>query len=218
MEKDVKPQRPPKLGKESVKKAVILGTVASLLLTLSPPARSYFLQGEPTESTSEIDSLLNRAYERLEAGELARAREEFLKVLEADPQNQRATLELGYLAGRQSLRAEAVRWFEKAIGREPENLRLRIELAYALQGLGELERAESEFQAVAREPGEFQAQAQEALATVGRLMEEQRNRREKGRDERRDALLNRGYAALKEGRLGNSSRKLWPSTRSTSPL
>ena len=90
----------------------IFGAIVVWLLAVTLPLGASPSQTQPADSAQSaatIHTLLNRAYERLEAGELERAREEFLKVLEADPQNQRATLELGYLAGRQSLWAEAVR-------------------------------------------------------------------------------------------------------------
>jgi len=88
---------------------------------------------------------------------------------------------------------QAVQSLDALIDEEPGDMRLRMERGYARLALGERAAAADEFGLVAREPGEFQAQARSALREIGS------EETPEARDARRDALLNQGYEDLRKG-------------------
>lgn len=89
---------------------------------------------------------------------------------------------------------EAVGLLGTVIDEDPENERLRMERGYALFALGDMVAARDEFSAVAARGGGFAEQAARAVETVDAESTDE------ARAARRDAILNRGYAALERGR------------------
>lgn len=148
---------------------------------------------------AQLGSLLDEAYALVRAGKTEEAIAAFLRVLEIDPENRTALLELGYLNARLGRWAEATKHLGAVSQREPGNRRLRLDLAYALQQAGEIEQAEKEFRAMAESPGEFQAEAERALEALRQIQARAGEEAVRARQARRDELLNRGYALLRQG-------------------
>ena len=68
---------------------------------------------------------------------------------------------------------EAISAFSTVANADPADKRARMELAYARQAAGSFDAAADDFELVAREPGEFQEQAQAALKALreeGRIL------------------------------------------------
>lgn len=96
---------------------------------------------------------------------------------------------------------DAIVPLDELIDVDPTNMRLRMERGYARQTLGQREAAADEFAFVAREPGPFQSQAQGALAEIAT------ESKPTSIAVRRDALLNEGYADLRQGNRLEARRK-----------
>lgn len=112
-----------------------------------------------------------------------------------------AARERAYLAIRQKRWPEAVSRLNKLIDDEPGDMRLRMERGYARQAAGALPEAADEFALIAREPGEFQAQALEALKVVNAQSTEA------GRDMAVRGLIDAGYDDLRRGYRGEARDK-----------
>ena len=112
------------------------GSELGRVLSLSePPAGAFWLQG-----------LIH-----LQKEELAEAIDAYLAFLERAPDPSAGFLnQLGNLYGMSGNLEQARVYFEKAIEKDPEDPKLRLDLAAALEGLGKEEEAE-EARAVARE-------------------------------------------------------------------
>jgi len=163
----------------------------------------HLVQGEALAQSrsvpAQVGSLLDEAYTLVRAGRTEEAVAAFLRVLEIDPENRTARLELGYLNAGLGRWAEAVKFLASVSRREPDNRRLKLDLAYALQHAGELEQAEGEFRVLAESPGEFQAEAERVLTELREIRVRKTEEALRAREVRRDELLNRGYALLREG-------------------
>ena len=117
---------------------------------------------------------------------------------ETGPDGRAARLEMAYLRLREKNWKESVTLLGALLDEEPGDKRLRMELGYARYALGDPAAAADEFTLVAREPGEFQPQALEALKTIAS---------EAPRELRSDALLNDGYDDLRRGDKGKARDK-----------
>jgi len=171
-------------------RTALLAIAAGLVCTVG------VAQGLPAD---QVRVELDQAYGLLRAEKLAEAATVFARVLELDPENRTARLELGYLSVRLGRWDDAVKHLGAISRRDPENLRLRMDYGYALEKLGRLDDAAEQFRIVASQPGELQAQANAALEAVAAQEASQTAREEAQRLLRRDAFLNRGYARLCEG-------------------
>jgi len=157
--------------------------IPALTLVLTVNAASAQL------SSRQISSRLERGYQLLKENKKPEAMAAFNSVIKNDPSNHAALIELGYLhAGMKHWRS-AAKYLQAASAQDPENKRLHMDLGYAYQSIKDLNRAENEFQTVAKEPGEFQTQAQSALTAIA-------NGRQSGVDSKQSRLLEEGYAAL----------------------
>jgi Tfp pilus assembly protein PilF len=95
---------------------------------------------------------------------------------------------------------EAISAFSWVANADPADKRARMELAYARQAAGSFDAAADDFELVAREPGEFQEQAQSALKAL----------KEDGAEAgsvQRESLLDAGYEALSRGRSAEAREK-----------
>lgn len=143
---------------------------------------------------SRVKARLEKAYSLMRADRSADAIPVLQDVLKTDPGNHAALLELGYLHAGLKQNVRAARYLKAALAQDPGNMRLHMDLGYVHQSLKDLEAAAREFELVAREPGEFQAQAQAAArvlkdaADAGKPSDQGQRRR-----------LEQGYAALRQG-------------------
>lgn len=176
----------------SIAAAAVLAVVLAANLA---PAHAAWQSSTPAQLRPGLD----QAYALLQSGKFEEAVAAFQGVLEHDPENRTARLELAYLNGRLGRWTEAVKQFVVVVQKEPENLRLRMDYGYALEKAGTLEQSVREFQFVADHPGEFQSQAQAALEAVRAQLAAAASRENIERVARRDAFLNRGYRRLREG-------------------
>jgi tetratricopeptide (TPR) repeat protein len=126
----------------------------------SPPA-----QAQPA-TTPKIQSQLDRAARLRAANRNTEAAAVYNAVLTADPQNHSALVELGYLQADMKHWASAVKFLGAASDQDPSNMRLRMDLGYALEAQKQNDAAVVQFSAVAKEPGEFQDQARKELANI----------------------------------------------------
>ncbi len=101
-----------------------------------------------------------------------------------------ARVELAYLRLREKKWKESVALLGALLDEEPGDKRLRMELGYARYALGDPAAANDEFTLVAREPGEFQPQALEALKNIAS---------EASQELRSDAYLDGAYDDLRRG-------------------
>ena len=95
---------------------------------------------------------------------------------------------------------EAIASFSTAASTDPSDKRARMELGYARQAAGNFPAAADDFELVARDPGEFQEQAQAALQAL----------KEGGAaagEVQRATLLDAGYDALRRGRKVEAREK-----------
>jgi tetratricopeptide (TPR) repeat protein len=146
----------------------------------------------------DVRAELDAAYALLRAEKLEEAAAAFARMLERDPRNRTARLELGYLSGKLGRFEDAAKYLGSVSLQEPANLRLRMDYGYALEKIGRLDDAAAQFRAVAEQPGELQSQARAALDA---LQAQQASRAARDAAKlllRRDAFLNRGYARLRE--------------------
>ena len=160
----------------------ILTAAAALLLAVGAAAEGGKAGGASAKAK------LAKAYQLAAQKKPAEAIAAFNAVLKADPQNHDAVIELGYLHASLKHWATAARYMKSASEQEPGNMRLRMDLGYVLQSIKDHKGAAAEFAAVAREPGEFQAQASAAQKAAEDAAGADRGR-----------LLDEGYAALKRG-------------------
>ena len=161
---------------------------AVLLVGLGAVAASA--QTAPT--SRQVTASLEQGYQLLKQNRRIEALAAFTKVIEKEPSNHAALIEVGYLhAGLKHWRS-AVKYLAAASAQDSENKRLHMDLGYAYQALRDFSKAESEFQAVAKEPGEFQMQAESALAVL-------QNVRQTPKDSKQARTLKEGYDALNQG-------------------
>lgn len=112
----------------------------------------------------------------------------------AQPAPQDADAEAGYRLVKRGQFAAAAKRLSAASARDPENMQLRMDLAYAYQAVKKHAEAEANFRIVASKPGAFQA----AAAAAGD--ESARQRAAAGPEgARRRARLASGYAAVGRG-------------------
>ncbi len=133
---------------------------------------------------------LERAYALKDQKRMAESLAAFNAVLKQDPENAAARKEAGYLYAALKQHAAAARNLAAASAREPEDMRLRMDLAYSYAALKKHDLALEQFQVVASKPGEFQVPAQEAAAETERMKAGGET------DAKRQALLDKGYAAV----------------------
>ena len=136
---------------------------------------------------------MNKAYGLLKAERPESAAAAFEEILKTEPSNRQAELELVYIRIRLKRWKEAVVLLDTLLEDDPSDMRLRMERGYARLALGERAAAADEFALVARETGQFQAQAKEALKSLSA------DATPEGRAARCDALLNEGYDLLRRG-------------------
>lgn len=117
-----------------------------------------------------------------------------LSTLAAAQPSVDADAEAGYLHAKRGQFASAAKRLAAASTRDPENMRLRMDLAYAYQGAKKHGEAEDQFRIVASKPGEFQAAAQAAAKEAARL-----RAGEGPEGAKRRARLQKGYAAVGRG-------------------
>jgi len=181
--------------------AQVSRVAAKVLLVLLLVAGGAWAQSVAQAAPEQSE--LDRAYALLSSGKLEEAAAAFERVLERDPENRTARLELAYVSGRLGRWDEAAKHFAGVVERDPENLRVRLDYGYALEKAGALEPAAAQFRFVAGRPGEFQEQARAALEALQERQAAALARARNERIARRDAFLNRGYARLREGdRIG----------------
>lgn len=120
-------------------------------------------QAQPTQKAK---AQLARAYKLKAAKKNVEAIAAFEAVVKADPENRAAIAELGYLHAGLKHWSSAAKYLAAASKQDPSDMRLHMDLGYAKQALKDVEGARAEFQTVAGQTGEFQAQAQGALDSV----------------------------------------------------
>ena len=136
---------------------------------------------------------LERGYRLKEQKRSAEAVAVFSAVLSKDPANHAALTELGYLHAGLKHYNSAAKYFRAASAQDPANMRLRMDLGYAEQALKRYDAAAEEFRIVGAHQGEFQDQAQKALAAISSVPAVS----QEGAAQRR--LREQGYAALNRG-------------------
>ncbi|HEX4047796.1 MAG TPA: tetratricopeptide repeat protein, partial [Elusimicrobiota bacterium] len=136
---------------------------------------------------------LAEAYDLLSRDRPEEAAAVFSEILQDDPSDARARLELAYVDIRLKRWSEAVDLLDAAIDENPGDPRLRMERAYARQALGDFAAAADDFTAVAREPGEFQERAR------GELKALESQSADAALKARVEAFLDAGYDDLRRG-------------------
>lgn len=145
----------------------------------------------PSYAVSPIKQDMERGYLMKEQHRASEALAAFGAVLKKDPGNHAALSELGYLHAGLKQYASAAKYLGAAALQEPANMRLRLDLGYVYQALKKRAQAEAEFKAVAANPGELQAQAQEALKAI--------TAPSPAAEAKQSAIRAKGYAALDRG-------------------
>lgn len=177
-----------------MREATLAVAVSALLLS----SGGAWSQMEPIELSSatpqspQIKSQLERGYRLRNQKKNIEAIAAFQKVLQADPGNHAALVEIGYLQAGMKHWDNAVKYLGEASAQDPSNMRLHMDLGYAQQARQDVEAARGEFEIVARDQGEFQSQAQaalQALKSAGSSVSPA--------DAKQRRLLEQGYAALK---------------------
>jgi len=135
-----------------------------------------------------------RAYKLKEQKRDAQALAEFNAILRKDPRNHAALTEAGYLHASLKQYGPAAERLASASAQDPENMRLRMDLAYVQQARKRYAEANEQFQIVASKPGEFQEAAQAASLEIHRLLAAGNPAEAKRRQ-----AMERGYAALNRG-------------------
>ncbi|MDD5655741.1 MAG: tetratricopeptide repeat protein [Elusimicrobia bacterium] len=161
---------------------------AALLAACAAPPR-LAQRASPEAVWFEMD----RAYSLLRENKRAEAAAVLRRVLEDDPANRQARLELAYVCIQLRDWKEALRQLDRAIENDPDDPRLRMELGYVREALGQESAAADEFSMAARRPGELQAQAREALARSKASL------KASGLENRQLNLLDAGYDKLRQG-------------------
>lgn len=109
-------------------------------------------------------------------------------------------LDAAYASVREKRWAQAIERLGALLDETPGDARLRLQLGYARLELGDRAAAADEFALAAREPGELQEQARQALKSLEEEPPE-------AAGIRRDALLNAGYADLRREDGGAAREK-----------
>ena len=118
------------------------------------------VRAQQAPAASPIDA----AYAALKEGRTDDAAALLKSVPRADPAARLARHELAYLHLRKKEWKEAIALLGELLDGAAPDARLRMELGYARQALGDRAAAADEFTLAAKEPGEFQQQARAALA------------------------------------------------------
>jgi Flp pilus assembly protein TadD len=177
-----------------MREVMIVLAVATCLYSV--PARSQEAAPAGGAATApKVKSQLERGYRLRAAKRNTEAAAAFNAVLAADPQNHAAVVELGYLHAGLKQWTLAVKFLGTASDQDPTNMRLHMDLGYARQALKQYDAAGDEFRLVAKDPGEFQEQAQKALEALKGAADGAASAQ--GAKQRR--LVEQGYAALKRG-------------------
>ncbi|MFI5348430.1 MAG: tetratricopeptide repeat protein [Elusimicrobiota bacterium] len=167
--------------------------------------------GRAQDTTApQVKSQLERGYRLRAAHRSSEAVAAFNRVLAADPQNHAALVELGYLHASLKQWPSAVKYLGAASEQDPSNMRLHMDLGYALQAEKQYAAAGVEFSAVAKDGGEFQAQAQKALETLKSATASAADEAEA----KQRRLLQDGYAALRRGDRSSARRKFEEAVKS----
>lgn len=116
-------------------------------------------------------------------------------------EDRRVARERAYRAIAQKRWPEAISRLSRLLDDEPGDMRLRMERGYARQAAGAYLAAADEFALIAREPGEFQAQALEAIKVV------QSQSSAAGQDMNVRGLIDAGYDDLRRGERGGAREK-----------
>jgi Flp pilus assembly protein TadD len=178
-----------------MRKQLIFGSLA-LACLLGGLGRAKAPEESPEAAVARpADPKMQKAYALIRAGRKTEAIATLQKVLKEDPENLAALAEMGYLSADQKRWPQAIRYFKRACALDSRNMKLRMDLGYALQQTRDYRGAQAEFALVAKEPGEFQNQAESALNTTRNLEAAAVSTK----DAKQAALLEKGYAALREG-------------------
>ena len=172
---------------------IVLAVSAACLY--SSLARSQSPSPAQPAAAPQVKSQLERGYRLRAANRNSEALAAFNGALAADPQNHAALVELGYLHAGMKQWPSAVKFFNAASAQDPSSMRLHMDLGYALQALKKFDAAGSEFGVVAKEPGEFQEQAQKALEALKGAADSAAS----AADAKQQRVLQDGYAALSRG-------------------
>jgi Flp pilus assembly protein TadD len=173
-------------------RSVIFAAAASVL-TVSASSQGV-APVAPAPASAPFKKEFVRAYRLKAQNRDAEAAVVFSAILAKDPSNHAALTELGYLNVGLKHYETAALYLRSASAQDPENMRLRMDLAYALQTVKRPDDAAVQFRYVAEHVGEFQAQAQKALdATAGQAPAET----PAGAKQRR--MREQGYGALRRG-------------------
>jgi Tfp pilus assembly protein PilF len=159
-------------------------------------------QDQPAASP-KIQSQLERGTRLRAANRNTEALAVFNAVLAADPQNHAALVELGYLHADLKHYASAAKFLGAASEQDPANMRLHMDLGYALESAKQLDAAGAQFGVVAKEPGEFQDQAQKALQGI----KDATDGAASTADAQQQRILQDGYDALERGDKVAARRK-----------
>jgi Tfp pilus assembly protein PilF len=158
---------------------------------------------------SRVKAKLERAYSLMRANRNAEAIPVLNDVLKTDPNNHAALVELGYLHAGLKQGRLATRYFKAALAQDPGNMRLHMDLGYVYQSQKDFAAAGREFELVAQEPGEFQAQAQAAARVLKDAAEAG-----KPSDQGQRRRLEQGYAALRQGNRAFARKQFEAALRS----
>jgi tetratricopeptide (TPR) repeat protein len=115
---------------------------------------------------SKAYKLLQRGYALLDSNQLDQAAEAFQQALQTAPDSHVARVQLALVQVRLQNWPAALPNLKKATDEEPENQRLRFELAHAYENTGDLENAQQEYGLLATSPSEYHAEAQSALLAL----------------------------------------------------
>ena len=120
----------------------------------------------PVADSKDVTALDSLGVSLAEAGQFSRARENFLRALELEPDNPDVMSHLGVLALRERNPAEARDWFEKAIAKNPRLPGTLTSLGTALVQLGDDDQAELVWkQALELDPRQYDALFNLAILT-----------------------------------------------------
>lgn len=173
-------------GTIMMKSHTALGRAALLAVICALTASAQ----QPT--SRQVSNMLEHGYQLLKQNRRTEALTAFNKVIAQEPENHAALIELGYLhAGFKHWRS-AAKYLSAASEQDPQNQRLHMDLGYAYQAMKEYSKAENEFDTVAKEPGEFQVQAQSALVDA-------QNAKQTPKSDKQARLMKQGYQALSGG-------------------
>lgn len=170
--------------------AVIILSVVAVV----PESSAKSVAVAPARSTvaGSTQMKLVRAYRLVGEKKSVEAIAAFQSVLKAEPGNHAALVSLGYLYSNGKQWKSAAKSFKTAVTQEPGDLRVRMDLAYALRASGDVAGATEEFRLVAAQESEFKAAAQTELSNL-------KNAGPSAAELKEHKLLEKGYAALGRG-------------------